>query len=106
MTYQAGAPRYLPLDELLEEPRVRVLRLLRHFDSASLPELLDAAREPATWNSPPYQAFSRALLRHVEAGHVERFGQQQRYRYRVTASGRRELARLLAKGEVTEQRTH
>jgi hypothetical protein len=106
MTYQAGAPRYLPLDELLDSPRVRVLRLLRHFESATLTDLLVAGSEPIEGNSPVYQAFARALLKHSVTGCVERMGIPGRYRYRITPAGRLELRNTLAKAEITEQRIH
>lgn len=97
MTTRAGA-YYVPVDETLERPKVRVLRALRFFESASLAELLDAVREH---NDNTYQAFARALLQHSQGGFVVRLGTPP-YRYRITSAGRRELERLLARGDINE----
>lgn len=91
--------RYLPLDELLELPRVRVLRVLQRRDWSSMREILDHLNEndPATW-----QAFNSALIRHVKSGSVDRRGTIGSYEYRITQAGREELRRILAKADVNE----
>lgn len=98
----AGAVYYRPLDEELARPQLRVLRFLRHFEDASLVELLDAAREPSHKNHTAYQAFSRALLRHTEYGFVERIRSGGIYRYRITEAGRAELERRLSAAGLSE----
>jgi hypothetical protein len=93
-----NAARYLPLDELLDMPAIRVLRLLRHFESATQRDLLDAGRED---NDAARQAFGRALVKHKRNGFVTRTGSIP-YRYAITDAGLSYLRAVLAKGEVGE----
>ncbi len=97
----AANHRYLPLDELLELPRVRVLRCLRHFDWATMKQVCDWLNENdhASW-----QALNSALKRHVESGSVELRDSTIPRHYRITQAGRAELAQLLARGEVNEEK--
>lgn len=106
--------RYLPLDELLAMPRVRILRTLTHFDWASGEDInvaLDNLDERSA------NAHSMCLGRMVREGLVERRGLWGRSgsrresrgglnpaytRYRITDAGRRELRDLLAHAHVNE----
>jgi DNA-binding MarR family transcriptional regulator len=99
--YLAAASRYLPLDELLEMPRVRVLRALRRFDWMSVREMLDALNE----HEPRVNiALWRALAVLVDAGHAEKAPNGRGHIYRITAGGRRELERLLDRAVISEAR--
>lgn len=93
--------RYLPVDELLELPRVRVLRVLKHFDWADMRQICDSLNESskAAW-----MALNSALIRHVRSGSVERCADRVPHQYRITAAGRDELASILARGEVNERK--
>jgi hypothetical protein len=95
----AATTRYLPLDEMLDLPRVRVLRVLKHFDWATMRQICDWLNEGtlAAW-----QSLNAALLRHNNEGHVERAGVPGAFTYRITEAGRAHLAQLLARGEVNE----
>lgn len=92
-----AASRYLPVDELLELPRVRVLRVLRHFDWLGSSDMLLALNEPN------YDAVWRALVAHIKDGNIERRGSGP-HEYRITQRGRAELAKLMARGDVNEVR--
>ena len=93
--------RYLPVDELLDLPRVRVLRVLRHFDWATSTDLCVALGE---LNVAGKALIHNALSTHVEEGNVERLSHCVPYSYRITAAGRAELAQILSKGDVNEVR--
>jgi hypothetical protein len=79
--------RYLPLDELLEQPRVRILRVLRHFDAVTLLELLE------TLNEPEYHPYWHAMERLLRDGHVIRVGRL----HAITASGRELYEQLMGR---------
>jgi hypothetical protein len=85
--------RYLPLDELLEQPRVRILRALRHFDATTLPELLE------TLNEPEYHPYWHAMERLLRDGHVIRVGRL----HAITASGRELYEQLMGRTLIDDQ---
>lgn len=99
----ASKSRYLPLDELLELPRVRVLRALRRFDEVSVPDLNEAlgagtrAAKDAAW-----RALTDLLARALVAERNDRGVRM----LRITDAGRDELAAILAKGEINESRAY
>lgn len=93
--------RYLPLDELLDLPRVRVLRVLRRFDWATQADICGALDE---YTNAAWQALNSAIRRHVASGSVERLSGVVPYQYRITSAGRAELARMLARSEINEKR--
>lgn len=85
---------YIPIDETLSMPIVRVLRTLRHFEWVTSGELLyvlgvnERGRE--------HNALHRALSRACVSGYIETRGPSRNYReYRITSKGRAELKRRL-----------
>lgn len=81
---------YTPLDELLEQPGIRILRALRFHDWVTTSTLLDAGLMERT------AADDRALYRLVEAGHVERKRTVGHHaEYRITAAGKAHLVQRL-----------
>lgn len=92
--------RYLPLDELLEMPRVRILRALRRFDWVSVEDInlaLDNLDDRAA------NAHTKCVERLVREGHLEKRGTNwSNNRYRITDRGKQHLKDLLARGEVNE----
>ena len=99
MTYAANQPRYIPVDELLDRPRFRVLRMLRFFDWASVHDLMVAIDET---HRAAQQAINRALALGVQAGHIVRDASSLPHLYRITDAGRAHLAEMIARGSVTE----
>lgn len=93
----ASADRYLPIDELLEQPRVRVLRVLRHFDWLSLTDILGVLNEP------DYGPFWHAIDRLVKDGHVDRRADRVPHLFSITSSGRELYDALLRRTLVDEQ---
>lgn len=105
-------PRYIPLDELLKMPRVRILRVLLHFDWTSCEDInlaLDNLEEREA------NTYSACLGRMVREGFVEkkvvwrrRLSRATRRndwnwsRYRITAAGRKHLDDLLGRAQVNE----
>lgn len=95
-------PRYTPLDHILESPTTRILRRLRWFDEAEVGDLLDAAGYSVE-DSLQRNNATKALSRLVAAGHVaaravrakQSRGNRTLTLYRITQSGREELARRL-----------
>lgn len=91
--------RYLALDELLEIPRVRILRALRHFDWASSEDIriaLDIDAQTAL-------AFNTNMSRLVKERRIDRVGTSQlNYRYRINDAGRAQLKQLLGRAEIRE----
>jgi DNA-binding MarR family transcriptional regulator len=92
---------YVPLDEVLESHPVRVLRALRHFDWIDTRDVFDLAlnaelNEITGRQSVERSALSQAIVRLVRRGLAER---QQLganvWVLRITAAGRRALARCL-----------
>lgn len=91
--------RYVPLDQILEQPSTRLLRALRRFDWVQPADLYDAAGFPDYIDetvNPERNAAAAALSRLVKQGHVER-GRRQvgGYPHRITASGVALLEQLL-----------
>lgn len=95
--------RYVPLDELLARPPIRILRALRRFDWLYVSDL----RSVLDIDSAPYlerNAFSVVLGRLIRGGLVERRESPRTwpgagrncYDVRLTARGRAELERRLA----------
>lgn len=101
-TRLGSTSRYMPLDILLDLPRVRTLRVLKRFSWASISDLL-IALDDVDADHKTRNTLVQAIDRHVDQGHVERDASQpKRCLYRITDAGRAELARLLAMGEVNE----
>lgn len=98
----AAFARYYPLDELLEMPRVRVLRAMRHFDWASAEDLrvaLDIPADRRAWNT-----LAKQLQRLTVEGALERTGPHATlFQYRITELGKRQLRGLLARGIVNDR---
>jgi predicted MarR family transcription regulator len=69
----------------------RVLRALRHFDQASL---LDLKETLNILNATDSRRVWSALKKLTAAGFVDRDDSTGTHRYRITAAGRDELARL------------
>jgi DNA-binding transcriptional ArsR family regulator len=113
--------RYIPLDELLDMPRVRILRALRRFESASVDDLRDALDLDIRANETTANTYTKMLSRLVSEGLVEKRvtmrtrSYRGRYktsreaisltRYRIVEAGLRELAALLARGIIDERLT-
>lgn len=109
----------MPLDELLAEPIVRVLRVLSRFDEpldqADLREVLDL---PGRYYGEDARrvcdAHNTAMRRLVTAGHIARFERREldfefgmrTYRsYQITPAGRAELARRLRHAQLDKVAT-
>jgi len=89
---------YVPLDELLATPKVRVLRFLRRRDSASSHEM----HEGLEIQDDQIGAYNQVISRLHRDGLTSRTGKAiGSYRYSITALGRERLARMLARSEVT-----
>jgi predicted MarR family transcription regulator len=86
--------RYYPLDILLDAPRVRVLRAIRHFDQATVAEIA-IALDGHDFRLPP---VIENLLRAGELEQTRKAGNATAYR--ITAKGRRALRDLLQRGEL------
>lgn len=97
--------RYIPLDERLSRPRVRVLRALLHFDWVLVLDLAIALDIPLGGNrqTPERMSFDTALARCVRRGEVERQGRKNESHYRITATGRRLLAAELTPPIVPDE---
>ena len=92
----AATRTYYPLDEILEIPRIRILRALQHFDRASTADLavvLDI--EEGTRAS---DAFSNNIRNLYTARLIARDESSWPFEYSITAKGRRELQQILARG--------
>lgn len=81
---------YVPLDEILERPRVRILRQLRHHDWTTPVELLDVLDVPGKSERNRYGA---ALAGAVTCGLIERRDLYSTAEYRITMRGREFLRR-------------
>lgn len=93
MIEMVESARYVPIDELLERPRVRILRALRRFDwitAIDLADVLDLPTEKGARDS-----FASMLGRLVRIGQVERRGVRP-FDYRITKEGRADLEAVLA----------
>jgi hypothetical protein len=96
---RSNGKKYVPLDELLEAPRVRILRALRRLqwvESVDIFEALgDVLHSPRVINN-----YTTVLLRLVRDGWIKRreirFGRAGgRYEYAITLRGRVELQGML-----------
>ena len=86
---------YVPLDEILGMPRVRVLRALRHFEWVTLEELF-LSMGLLSNSSHEWRNLVASLCRAYKAGQVKRRGKANGHcHYRITAVGRAELKRRL-----------
>ncbi len=104
----ATRSRYRPLDEVLDRPRVRILRALRWFDWVEPQDLFAAIGAPD--EETLRDRYVKALSQSVLAGHVERAKRRTRVTYRsghgflayvrLTESGHREIQRELATTEL------
>lgn len=73
---------YVPLDELLAQPRTKLLRAIRFFDWVTSDDLFLACGVA----DHETDAYSQALARAVKAGNIERRGKRPyEYRLRRTA---------------------
>jgi hypothetical protein len=90
---------YIPFDELIAMPRIRVLRLMRRFDWFSSIDLFDVLRvaehEIANYN--------KVLSRLVANGHVDRAGDGIGcYRYRINDRGVDSLRHWMARAQLPD----
>lgn len=70
---------YVPIDEWLDQPSVRISRALRHFDEATSLEISQAL----DLGESEIDAFDQAMCRLVKSGHVARSGERGAFRYRL-----------------------
>lgn len=99
--------RYRPLDQLLDNPRILVLRGLNRFDWVEPADLFDAIGV-AEHVGPERNTFTKALSRAVQLGHVQRmtvpsmtgWNDTHLTLVRITSSGRRQLRLELATAEL------
>jgi hypothetical protein len=84
---------YTPIDEILASSKVRILRALLRLDWCGVDTLQEAL--DTFENEQSYNAICSVLYRLVSNGFVERRGRIRDYEYRITPSGRAELARRL-----------
>lgn len=93
------ASKYIPLDEILEQPATRILRALRHFDWVRGPDLFAALEVPdfsVGKKNPERDRYSAALSRLVKDGLVERSTRAvDGFLNRITKAGRVSLANRL-----------
>ena len=89
---------YVPLDEVLAKPRIRILRQLRHHDWTIAVELLDLI---GTTSASERNRYACVLGSAVVAGLVERRDRFGTFEYRITQAGR---AALRAAFDSYEQR--
>lgn len=82
MNLAAIAQRYVPVDEWLERPGVRIARALKHFDAATTEELWLAMELPTECGS-VINTYAKGLERLVDSGHVQREGSGRATRYRL-----------------------
>lgn len=95
----ANGKKYLALDELLEIPRVRILRALRHFDWASGEDI----RVALDLDGPTAISFNTSLSRLHREHRLDRVGtSSQNFRYRINDAGRAQLKSLLGRAEIGE----
>lgn len=94
-----NAANYAPLDELLENKRVLLLRRLRRFDWVIADDLSIAMDIEKS------EAVNKALSRLVQDGLVDRRGPcTNLFEYRINKRGLAELDRVLAKATLPERR--
>lgn len=93
---------YRPIDELLDLPRNRILRLLRWFDwvgSRAIAEHLELSIEGARMD-PRRDAHDHALYRLVVSGHLEKRNARTWWSNRPSRPGSHCEYRLTAKGRA------
>lgn len=85
------ARQYLPIDEVLANPRIRILRALRRFDEVAANELMHAldVADFDEGNNRDRDRHAQALARLVKQGLVEKETGSPCL-YRITDAGRRE----------------
>jgi len=99
-------PWYVPLDELLQVPAVRVLRALSRYDWIERQDLYDALDLPPNRAAPQLlNTYHMAVSRSVRLGHIEardcRFFRQFMTRdFRITPAGRAWLAKRLRPAQI------
>lgn len=89
---------YYPIDELLEVPRVRILRALNRFDwalSGDLRVALDIEETVLEINK-----FARTLSSLVKERLVDMDGSGTSHRYRINDRGRAQLKQVIARGSI------
>ena len=84
-----GSIPYCPIDVVLEQPRVQILRVLRRFDWVDVADLFEVIDIPTSDRN----RWSQVLSTLVDKRSVERRSDRH---YRITETGRCELADLLA----------
>jgi hypothetical protein len=90
-------PKYIPLDELLDSPKVRLLRAIRTFEWAMSAHLMEYLGVPSkVEDKRVHDVYSQHLARLVHGGLVERRGLKPMCQYRITSAGRNELERIYA----------
>ena len=98
-TKTPGYIPYTPIDEQLERPKVRILRMLRHFHYVGALELYSALE--INYDRNVRDRYHQALRRLVEAGMVvDHPDIDDSPRYRITDAGQRELKRINHRGRV------
>ncbi len=90
------ASRYVPLDELLERPRVRILRTLQRHDWMTTYELCELLNVPEHERN----TFGSMVNRLARLGLIDRRGARS-FEYRINAAGRGDLIELLARSGVS-----
>lgn len=89
--------KYIPLDELLESPKIRLLRAIRTFEWAMSSHLMNHLSVPSrTEDKRVHDVYSQHLARLCANGLVERRGLPPNSEYRITAAGRAELEAVYA----------
>lgn len=93
------ASKYIPLDEILDQPSTRILRALRHFDWVRGPDLFAALEVPdfvVGKKNPERDRYSAALSRLAKDGLVERSKRAvDGFLHRITDAGRLSLVARL-----------
>lgn len=89
MTPNLPRTGYLALDEVLERPRIRILRALLRFDWASADEIRVALDEPDA------ELVSWTLRNMRRCGEIERKGPIMESVYRITRTGARNLKAMM-----------
>lgn len=89
-TKPSAGRTYLALDEIMERPTVRVLRVLRRFDHATADDLRVALDIPAEHGADrrAVDVLHSTLIRLARGGMVTRHGDRMQQIYRITDKGR------------------
>lgn len=93
------AVSYMPLDEILERPAVRLLRILRWWDDATAGDLFQAIDLPGHLED----SYLHVLRRMSRNGYVTRSGlglSHSPFHYRISAVGRRYLAAEIDRARI------